>query len=398
MGLILKPNIVVNDIKIEADINSTSVDNVINEFRNRPMIMIGDYVLGLGELLEFNFNIRLNSFPTFTISVNDQQYKIRKALKNDIDKCVIFFGWRKWYYKFNGILNKTFSDAGDAQIELTGTLFNEKIFNGEQFAFKNKTVLQILTTICSKTSLGLYTYDNSDLLKIIDYTLITGTRYIDYLDFIITTYTNNLYFIDGNYFLHVADIEKLRNLPVDKYSINWKTGEKYLVPQNIVLKSIKRDGSPEELLNDYKIPIDYYTTDTNFSDAHVSTYEEYYIGYGGNDEKLIKSREKLGIGSNKTNTFFGFKNHKFPFYKDIINKKIAGNVTKIFTQNVIFELTPFSIIDLEIYLPFTSGETGYKLDTEHSGKKIVIGFSINYKKPLDDKNELNTLNQIIEVI
>jgi hypothetical protein len=102
----------------------------------------------------------------------------------------------------------------------------------------------------------------------------------------------------------------------------------------------------------------------------------------------------VGIGSNKTNTFFGFKKHKIPYYNDRINKLIGGNLITLTTKNIIFELTPLSTVGIEIYLPYVVG-TDIKLDTEHSGKKIVLGYSINYKKKSD---ELNMLTQTIKLI
>ena len=89
-----------------------------------------------------------------------------------------------------------------------------------------------------------------------------------------------------------------------------------------------------------------------------------------------------------------------PFYKDIINKSIGGNSIKLTMKNILFELTPFSIINLEIYLPKNSnreGEDKIRLDEEHSGKKVVIGYSYNWQTK-DEESDFPTLTQEIEVI
>jgi len=394
MGIILKPNIIVDDIHVEMDKNSPDgAKKIMAEWgRNIPIVKIGDYVLGMGDLREFSLKVALNSLPSFSMVVNDEQYKIREALKNSIDKCIIFVGYKDWYIKFNGILNKTYSSLGDSMIRLSGNYYNEKLFEGQQFSYKDKSITDILKNICEKTNMGLFTYSNPDLTKVVDYSLMTGTRYIDYFDFLIRTYTNNLFSIDCHSFFHVGDVDTLRKQPYDKYSLDWSTGKPFEKEQDIIFKSIVRDADPIKI--DYKIPIKYYSLNTNFSEIFQSTYKSYSIGFGGNGEEIIQSNDTIGIGSNKTNSFFGFKTHKIPYYNDRINKNIGGNSIKISTNNIIFELSPLSIVGFEMYLPFTSGEN-IRLDTEHSGKKIVISSTIGYKKTSDD---LNQLTQIIELI
>jgi len=397
MGEILvKPNIVVEDIQIEMDENSSKfAERIIDEWgRNIPIIKIGDYVLNIGDLREFSLKIALNYLPRFTMVVDDEQHQIREMLKNDIDKCIIFIGYKDWYLKFNGIIDKTFSTLGGSILRLSGEYYNPKLFEGQQFSYKDKTVSDILKDIAEKTSMGLFTYDNPELNVVLDYSLMTGTRYIDYLKFIIKNYTTNLFSIDCNSFIHIGDIDTLRSQPYDKYSLDWSTGES-IPEQDILFKTIKREvenEDPDE--KEYKIPINLNSVNTNFGEIHKETYSSYAVGFGGNGEEILTSKETLGIGSNKTNTFFGFKTHKFPYYNDRINKLIGGNFIQLSTNNIIFELTPLSIVGVEIYLPFTNGKE-IRLDEEHSGKKIVISYSIDYKKK---NTEQNKLTQTIDLI
>jgi hypothetical protein len=397
MAIIIEPNIKVENIEIQMDTNSTdAANNIMSEWgRNIPIIKIGDYILNVGDLKEFSLQIALNSFPTFTIVLDDLLYNIRKALKNDIDKCIIFIGYKNWYLRFNGILDNSKSGVGDNIVRLNGTYYNEKFFNGAQFSYKDKKIVDIMKDICTKTNMGLFTYDNLDLNKQLDYSLMTGTRFIDYFDSLIKNYTSNIYSIDCHSYIHVGDIETLRKQDYDKYSLDWGTGEKLQVEQPIIFKAINNsvEDINKPLAPDFKIPIKYYGINTNFSEIFKETYNTYAIGYGGNGEQEIKSKSNIGIGSNKTNTFFGFKDHKFPYYTDKVNKSIGGNTIKITTNNVIFELNPFSVVGVELYL--NQDGKSFVLDQEHSGKKIVLSFSIDYKKI---SKTLNQLSQTIELI
>lgn len=360
--------------------------------RNIPIIKIGDYVLNTGDLKEFTLQIALNSFPTFRIIVDDASYKIRESLKNDIDKCVIFLGFDNWYIRFNGIIDRTFSVDSNNSITLNGKYYNKKIYDGIQISYKDKSVSSILEDVCRKTNMGLFTTNNSDLNKVLDYSLMTGTRFIDYFDSIIKTYTKNVYFIDCHSYIHVGEIQTLRKQPLDKYSLNWASGKK-IPEQPIIFKSINRTvENPEE--QDYEIPISTFVVNTNFGEIFKETYDSYSLGFGGNGEKKLDSLSGIGIGSNKTNTFFGFKNHKFPYYNDIVNKSLGGNSIKITTNNIIFELSPLSVVEAKLYLP-NKNRQDFVLDEEHSGKKIVIGFSIDYRKAA---KTLNKLTQTIELI
>ena len=143
MGVVIQPNISVDNIILEANVNDkANVDRMINELgRNIPLVKIGDYVLNLGDTREFSFRCRLNSLSTFTLTVNDEQYYVREALKQKVDKCVVFFGYQKWYIKFNGILDTEFSEVGDSLIEITGTIYNEKLYQGKQHSYKDQSIV-----------------------------------------------------------------------------------------------------------------------------------------------------------------------------------------------------------------------------------------------------------------
>lgn len=394
--VLIEPNLKVEDIEIQMDKNSESlVKRLTSEWgRNVPIIKIGDLIIPISDILNFRLTVGLNSVPTFSLTINDENYRIREVLKKSIDTCVIFIGWKNWYYKFNGLLTNTYSGTGDKNITIPGILYNPKLYEGQQYSFKNMTIENILKEVCGKSGMGLFTYNNTDLNQILDYSLMTGTRYIDYFDWLISNYTNNIYAIDCHGYIHVGSIDSIRKQQIDKYNLSWQKGEPFEKPQDIVFRSIVRQQLENSDGIVSKIPIELYTINTNFSGTHYTTYNSYSIGYGGNGESVIPSLSTLGIGSNKDNTFFGFKNHKKPFLDDIIDKDISGNEISFETENIIFELNPLGVVGLEIYLPYHDGEP-MKLDEEHSGKKIVTGFDIEYRK---NSKEFGKLIQTIRVI
>ena len=95
--VLLKPKLKGDDIQIKIDSKSSNAMDFLNIMGPKmPVIKIGDYVLNVGELVSFEMSVSLNSFPTFTMTIDDSLYNIREALKEDIDKCTIFVGYKTW--------------------------------------------------------------------------------------------------------------------------------------------------------------------------------------------------------------------------------------------------------------------------------------------------------------
>ena len=392
MGLILKPNIKVEDIKMEMDANSSNIPRVINEFgKNIPLVKIGNYVLNIGELKSLEIKVGLNSLPSFELTIDDSTYRIREALKKEIDKCVIFYGYKTWYIKFNGLITTIHSDAGDSHLDLNGIIFNDALFKTEQFSYRDKSPVDILTDVCKKTNMGLFTFDNLLLNQKIDYVINTEVRFIDFMTNTIQTYTDNIFSYDLFYHLHLGNIEAIRKEQYDKYTLS-PTGES-ISAQDIIFSSKSRYYT--EKVDDFKLPINYYTLNSNFSKTFLQNASTYKVGIPGQSQKELKSDSKVGYGNIGTNTFAGFATQKFPFYNNIVNKSLGNNIITIELKQLMFELSPLSIVGVEIYLQET-GDKQFRLDYEHSGKKVVIGFSINYEK--SETGEINGLTQTIDLI
>ena len=97
MGKVIEPKIQVKDIKIQAD-SGLDAQNILNEWPRRiPIVQINDYVLQIGQLLDFSVftgdESGSSSVPTFRMKVEDTNYVIQEALRNsEIDTCSISFG------------------------------------------------------------------------------------------------------------------------------------------------------------------------------------------------------------------------------------------------------------------------------------------------------------------
>lgn len=392
MGIIIQPNIEVPNIVIQKDENDEyGTDRIMNEWgKTVPIIQIGDYVVNPGELISFDLYINLNNIPTFEITIDDENYYIREALKNEIDKCIIFIGYKEFYLRFNGLIKKNSSDIGGKNIYISGEYFYETLYTKEQKAYNEMTVLDVLKSICESTKLGLYVVDNPDLNKTIS-TINTEKQKLLFLFETIKDKTTNIFSLDTFGFLHVGEIDKIKQQPLSKYTLKPLTGEK--IPEtDIVLTSTSRQYNEDTDGN--KIPIKYYTLNSNFSRLVSTSYKGYGIKFSDDSNLIIEDDKNILDGEMNDNTFSGFENANFPFYTDIINKKIIGNSISIKMENLIFELCPFDMVNFECYLP-AQGDKPIRLDEEHSGKKMILSYSLHYNKT---KGEFNKITQVINLI
>jgi hypothetical protein len=397
---LLKPKISIPDIEISIDEDR---DTTVNDFlggigMNLPIIQIGDQVLGFGDLMRFELKSVINDLPFFSMEINDEDYIYREKLKNDIDKCIIWLGFADWNIKFEAIIDKIITEAGDATIECIGQLWNEKLYESKQKSYTNKTITDILTDVCKDTQMGLFTYPNSDLNITPEYELNPNNKNLKFFTDVISRHTKNIFFVDYWYNFHVSNIETLRKQPVDKYTMHWQTGEN-IGEQDIILKSKNVDSEMQEKFgkeeNDFRIPIQFYSIDTNYSGSHKKSASKYYV-----NTTEISTNEGSGIGEKSTNTFSAFVENKSAFYREIVNRNMMGNVYKINLENPVLEILPMFIVELILYLPFSRNiDRVERLDTEHSGKKIVISNHLVYNKPdKKDDNLLNNIKQYLELI
>lgn len=398
MGLILEPQVEVENIEVPIDEGQDNVDSITRTWGPTfPVIKINDYTLGYGELLNFTMTVHLNSLPTFSFEVIDETYSIRETLKNSaIDKCVIFIGYKDWYIKFNGLITSTNSDSGDSTLMIYGILLNDDWYKTEQLLYKEMTYEDILKDICTKAKIGLYTDDNPFLTKQPELLINPNLTYLDLINNILVKNTQCFWMIDFFYFLHVCNVEQLRKNPVDKFSLN-QLGESISERDIIITTDPFFQVEEDAAENPKKLIANYYSINTNLGKTIIDNNDQYFI----NQTEIPSTQlRESPINKKYENMFSAFETYFQPFYKDNINKSIGGNSIKLNMKNIFFELTPFSIINLEIYLPRNPSkddEGEVRLDEEHSGNKIVIGYSFSWECK-DENNQFPTLTQEIEVI
>lgn len=410
MSKILDPKIVLDKIEIAINTNDVEGAKAITDAWGPtiPVIKINDYVVSLGDILSYNIEVRMNKIPTFSIEIIDSKFLIRKALnKEKIDTCVIFIGNKIWYHKYNGLITNCISDAGDENIIITGIIFNPKLYNTYQKPYNNLSALDIITDICTTTDMGLFIFDNKTLTNVLLNCLCPGMRYIEFFVDTLTKYTNNLWCFDTFYFMHVGDISTIRNKPIDTYTI--RNGKKFDSPQPIVISTNPNydivDYNLNDSENDFKLKASYYTVNTNIGESHIKHYDTYNIN--GSDSKIVEllgSNGINGIGNKNENTFSRFVDTKFPFYQSRVNKEISGKSITIEMSDILYEIIPFQLIDLELFFPTdkdsktnpNSINSNIK-DPENSGKKVIIGYNLSYNKA-DSENNYPVIKQSIEVI
>ena len=392
MAVQVKPNIKEPNIEIQFDKKSqTEVDRILNEWPTSiPLVKIGDYVLQIGDVISCSVNFSINKLPVFNLTITDQFFKIREALKSEIDKIVIVFGYRNWTVKIAGLITQINSDSiNNNFLYLSGIAFyNEKLYECEQKVYVDKTIAEILKEICTECDLGLFTYDNETLstFKFEDShksknnrIINPGLRRIDFITELIEKYTDNIWMLDSLGYLHVGDIETILKSPIDKYSIDYKTGES--ISETDLIFTTNRTTEYEEK----KIYVDSLTIDSNFSLSYLHTHKNYKVLDEQKKERKLKTYEKYGIGDILHNTFSDWLEHKNPEYRQRVNKLLLGNLIKLNLRNIIYEIIPFTLVGLELYLDYNAEDNKpVRLDEEHSGKHMVIGYSYNYQKPDDD--------------
>lgn len=165
MALVCKPQIEVPNIELEIDQeNEEGARRIMNTWGlNVPVIQIGEYILNIEQIQGFELQVRINTLPEFSITVDDPDLNIRKQLKADIDKCIIFIGYKTWYLRFEGLIRRTFSEAGSSIILLEGILWNDALYKTAQKCYKEMTLDDIYKEIVNDTKLGLYTTENDYL-------------------------------------------------------------------------------------------------------------------------------------------------------------------------------------------------------------------------------------------
>lgn len=411
MPKILDPKIEVENIHIQADPKSeTNVKAAMEEMGySKPIVKINAFVLDMGAINSLTINVNMFDIPRFHMSVEDKNYQIQSSLNNKEDRCVIFIGTQDFYIKFNGIIT-SLTTSKRSIISINGIFYTKELFDYKQEGFVDTSIVDILTKLCEDTKLGLYTYDNTKLQITPEYHLNPNLQQLSFISDTISTYTDNLWCIDTFGFLHIGSITEILKKPVDKYTLNPKTHELLESPQDIFFtygrNRLTESEEKEEEKYKYAIEIENLKINSDYSLTKLdSTVGSVLYSEKGFD-KILEANPSIGIEAISTeNTFSGFSDNKYPLRQNIINKLLSGNVIKAELKNLMYEIVPFTLVNLEIFLPLSytvntkeikqnedgseevdlesepkPEKAGYRLDEIHSGKHFVAGYSYHYNK------------------
>lgn len=418
MVKILEPKIKQEDlpaISIQADIdNESGVNKILEEWPRRvPIVQINDYVLQVGQLLDFSvFTGNENgssSVPTFRMKVEDNNYLIQESLANKkIDTVNISFGLKDMLIKFVGIITSMSIRTERGIIYLYGVWYNEKLYNSEQKLFTNKSLKDILMELCDSAGLGLFTYDNDEITKPIDKVLNPDLQQLEFIQQIISRYSTNVYCFDIWGYLHLGHINEIIKKPLDKYSFNQESAEKEELVDIIfrINKNIKYPNNEAEIKKlNRKINVTNYSITNDFSMSKINLASKYNLFTNDCQSVELISDNTVGLSSDDNdNTFYGFKTipeapdtrgQKFPFRNERIAKMLIGNKLELELESPIFELTPYSLVGVEMYHELTAENATNKIrkDKEHSGKYLVLSIEYKYKN-----NSGKSSNQVTQTI
>lgn len=351
------------EIKLDESLSDSdkSVKGVTQNWGNiLPVVQINDEVLDSMSVVDLSITIRYNELPKFSITVRDPDFKIRRALKKEaIDLVNIFIGGKNWYIKSYGVVFNSPSDAGNNEIYLYGSFWNDKLYGYKQESFKDKTILDIYKQICNDTDMGLFGVEDEFTTKTHKYIINSNNKHIEFFDYVVKKFSSHIWSVDTNGIFYFGDVNKLREQPVDTFKIF----EDKEVPE----KPIKLSNNKSEEKNNEIFGISSYTIKSS-------------IGL----KNLIKTKKKY-------NTFPDFETHcNIPYPYETLD--FMDRLLEVELDNNIYEITPFSVVDVEISHFRTEKETNkpQSIDSELSGKKLVVGIEYIYNVKPNNVSDMNS--------
>lgn len=382
MSLKVKSTIKVPDIEIEIDKNNEyAAEKIIKRWGpNVPMVKINDYVVSPAEIKSYNVYVDINTLLLFDITINDENNIIKDKLSNtDYNKIVIFIGTKDWYHKYEGVILSSYGNDRNNFITYSGFIFPEKIFETKQVKYDEKTCNDILTNICKDTGIGLFINDNESINNKIPEIINPNYSNYNFIKYLISNYTDNIYSFDSNYILHVGNLQSFVNKNVSE--INYYENEKLPSPIKLQITNkfgINGDNDANEnyLKNIKYLKFDSYTID----DIRNRILNKKYSLNTEDNENLSIYENDLGIGERSENIFSEFKSKvsKKHIYLDIVNKQLTGKVMTVVMENNFYEIHPFQALNIELYS--RDEKLGKNQKLKEKGKKIIIGYSYHYKK------------------
>lgn len=390
---VLDPSITVPNIKLTIDphIEGTSTTVLHHRGNTVPLLQFGESVIDWSSVERFRLDVGYtdshNIIPTIDVVVDDSNGYISTYIANNPDIGICRYGYKDWGIRFLVLYNSVTNNGN--KLRLSGTLYNEKFHtDAGQTSYKDMTINDTIKQLCQDINIGMYTYDNSELNKQRPFVTNSSMSHLSLINNIISRYTANMWCIDPNYYLHIGDMNTIISQDTATYTLSQIDYEQMEQPQPIIFLS-KPYNSTSDTNIDNKIKCD-YSFDKQLTDRFVKLRQSYTVY--NNDGVFQNQSTNFGLGSETTNTFSGFVSHINPYTKHIIGKDMSKQVIKLITNNIIPEINPFDVVECELYRgrmlvdTETNPNDGKELeqptdfDIEHSGKKVVIGYTVQYRK------------------
>lgn len=409
--ILLKPTYQPAEIVIEIDKNSVPLidnkesagDNMTKTISNfYPLLKFDEKVFTLAEILDFKLSVAINDIPRLSVTLHDPNFVIRKYFKNNINIGTCRIGYKHWSLKFDLLFDESKTSIFGNDVSLSGILWNKKIFETYQKSYNDLTILDILNDVLKNSGLGCYYFNNDYLQKTYNHIIQSNQSYINFLIHLINDYTDNIWSIDPNYYLHIGSFDQIDTQNVGVYTLDYKTGNKLDQEKPLIFyKNIhysqevegdKKSNEENDKLLEYKIPISAYNINSNVGENYLTSKQNYFSTNEKEIFEIFKDDEDHGIGDIYANTYSKFLNHKIPFLNKIINNKLRSKTITFLTEYIIPELNILDVINLQLYRRPMAGDPDYEsqintgkpmIDTENSGNKVVIGYDFIYEKMTD---------------
>ena len=399
---LLDPKVDIGYIDIQMDRMPDDVKAAMESYGAVIPIMSLNNIVYLTNIDHFKYSTKLYSIPTVDVRITDLQNVYTNSLKNkekdlEYDKYlntgVVRFGYKDFAVKFNILSGNIRNQIDSYTRNISSTVWNYKWYqDNETKSFRNKTILEIIKQLCTECGLGLYVYENEGISKRYDHIIFHNMNYLQCIDYLIYNYTDNIWCVDGNYFLHIGDVDNIKNQDISLYTWDYKNHEK-TTPKPFIFRtqSMSDEVNRSDSNTDNFIIVDWHIQ-SSLSKTFINSHAEYecYTEKGRISQVYDEQNKKFGIGKHSTNTYSGFKNHIYPYMADMLNKDISSNIIEFEVACVIPELNPFDIILLSIYKNETQ-----ELDTNNSGKKMVISYDVVYNREGDGLGHFSTLIRCI---
>lgn len=391
---LLDPSVDIQPIVIDIDVQAhdTIVDHA-KKFYGQfvPLLTFGKNNIKWHDVISFELTVRMCELPTVSMVINDTDFMIRSFLQDDMNIGICRIGYESFRMQFYILYTDITSGTGN-RIMLNGILWNDGLWDTQgNLSFKDKSVTDIVKDICGNAKCGLYTYPNSYIDSSIPLVINPGLSPLEFISDLLTRWTDNIWCWDPYYFLHIGDYDTIINQELGKYSLDLTTGQKMEEEHDLIfyknISMAKEEKSqvyenPEDDPHRFHIPIVDYDPETSFFPNSKFCY-----AYATEEDIFDPEQKDLGVGMATTNIFSGFDSHPVPFMSEIRKKAVPRRAVKVTTNFIIPEINPFSVVELQLYRNTNFGtnkieesESDIQKDELNSGKKIVAGYSIKYKK------------------